>query len=100
MAKKTQDTFEAASNDRTSQMPDVHRLGDVRRRIINHDLLRFDLLNTESFINDDFTSLLLKPVSSQFQVDEPRPGDFDGFAKIVKLHFVDHLLREFSWDLP
>ena len=88
---------ETVADDRGAQVADVHRLGHVRRRVVDHHPLRAvgaldHLVRTPQDLRDH-AGQDLRP---QADVDEPRAGDLQWFAQVGHVHLVDDPLGDLA----
>ena len=79
-------------------MADVHRLGHVRRGVIDHERSRpVHRRDAQSRIGDGRRKPLAQTCISQPKIDEPRPSDLRRIAEVGHLeppdHFGSHVAR-------
>ena len=78
-------------------MADVHFLGEVRGRILDHHALRFgNRAHAEPGIVQYRIQALGEEIRSQRDVDEARTGDFDLAGNAGEVQLVDHLLGQLA----
>jgi len=77
-------------------MADVHRLGDIRRRVVNNISPRFSGgRDTQMRVRKRGLQSSLEPVIRQPEIDEPRPGNFRRLTKASQFQLAGQLSRQF-----
>jgi len=92
-------TGQRVADDGRSEMPDMHRLGDVGPGVVDHHVLRSR--------NDRESQLIItggKPGPARqgnirhSEVDEPRWGHLGPGDLVLGVEECDHLARDLSWE--
>ena len=92
-----EDTVEAVADDGGAQVPDVHLLGDVGRRVVDDDPLRMrGATQPVMRILEHGGGGLGENVGANAEVDESRPGDLQRLTQIGDVEPGDDVRR----DLP
>ena len=92
-----EDAVETVADDGGAQVPDVHLFGNVGRRVVDDDPLRVRCA-AQSVVGvlQHRGGCLGQHVGADPEVDEPRPGDLQGFAQVGDVELGCDVRR----DLP
>ena len=94
VAEESQHAVERRADDRRADVADVHGLGHVGRRIVDHDRAGFGhRRHAEPFVPQCELQLVDDPLVFEPQIDETRAGDFSGLTKTVEMHTGDDFDR-------
>ena len=98
MPLEFQDPVQSVADHAAAKVADVHRLGDVRRRIVDHDAFRLRRTgNAQTLVGYEAIDLACQPVGAQFQIDKPRAGDLGLLAKIGDVEPLDDFRGHLAW---
>jgi hypothetical protein len=106
MADELQHLIEGVADHRRADMPHMHRLGDVRRRVVEHERPRLrDRRHAEPIdVGRRRLQLIGDERILQSQVDKTRPRDLRRLAKVGDVQPLDerrrHLARRLAEPLP
>ena len=97
VAHELQHPDERVADHRGAEVTGVHLLGDIRRRVVDHDPLllgvRFD---AEAIVAGDGGELCSEPLGREGDVDEPRSGHLELARHAVQRAGVDHPLGDLA----
>ena len=89
---------ESIAHDGCAQVPHVHFLRDVRRRVVDHDRLGLiRAAHAETVIAVQVASLCRDPFGLERDVEEAGAGNLGRLGNIVELHLLKDLLGEVAW---
>ena len=88
---------QGVADDGRAQVPDVHLLGDVRRRVVDHDALCGRRgSNAETLVAGQHAELLGQERIVEGDVDEARAGHLDG-GLATEIGSGDDLVGDVAW---
>ena len=97
IAHKFQHARNAVADDAGTQMADVHFFGQIGRRVVDNDGLRFvGFRYTETRVVQGRLNVLGKKFGAQAQVDKAGAGDFRAFNHGVVGQCFGHFLRQLA----
>ncbi len=92
MPQEPQHAAQSIADHGRTNMADVHRLGHVRRRVIDHERARmFRRWDAKPAVAQGRRKPLDQPVAFQSQIDEARPGDFGFLTQVGQIKSADDL---------
>ena len=98
VAREGQEPHDRVADHGRAQVPDVHLLGDVRRRVVHdHALGRRRGRHAEPVADGHRSHLRGEEGVAEREVDEPGPGDLDERADVGQIVLGDDGLGDLAW---
>ncbi len=95
VAEESEHPGQRVANVRAAQVADMHLLGHIGRRVVDHDPLGPDGgLDAQTRVARDGLGLLGDEVVPQGQIDEPGAADLDPGTEVVEPGRLHHLARD------
>ena len=100
MSHEAKHSSQSVADHGRADMPDMHWLGDIGGRIIDHKLANVrDLGNAQSIVTHGTGQARFHPRVVQRQIDEPRPRDLDLATDVIQLRLFGNRGRDLARGL-